>query len=495
MRLKIRFTSVALCLAALCTVSTAQAQGEAAFRCGGEVENQAWKLWDGGARDLVVKNYLEDGLKAQGDSYGLYEFQGSTHNLLAMAVRCGRQDRVLEFARIIARAYDQLSVLPNGGGQGWLCRGGRVCKEGSSLRDTEVPLTTSQFMGLSTRVASALAAPAQRTQEAETFVTMTAMLTVDHLNRWARDTKMLRLQERASAKLAQASDGQSKWFFTDVDLWILTMYAELAGMQETVPAVREYVAAKLDPAAHESLRGLLQLFRARLSMSTVESPRLGSGKVTVADLDRGWWRHYRDNRYAGHSGKQAPVSCGGGKTEARVNLKPESVAIVESGGWDFSHARRLVHVIDALDRQRAAMVRWYKLPNDAVPAGLAPAFAAALVARVWNGDAAKPLFSNFWDGSNGWYRAGHTSGSSCFEGYGPHGLSDAFALGGFAMWSQYRPEIGNFARRLYALAGSTQEPDLSFINTYYPGLGAGGSSSIRTLARLQFWPSLVESRR
>ncbi len=494
MRLKIRFASIALSLAALGNVSLAQAQGEAAFRCGGEVETQAWKLWDDNGRALAAKTFIDDRLIGQGDAYGLYDFEGSTHNLLAMAARCGREDRQLEFARIVTRAFDALVLVP-GGGLGWLCKGGRICKEGSSLHGTEVPLNSSQFMGLAMRVASALAERGSATSEARDFVAKTSLVTVHHLNRWAQDPKMFRLNERQSASPTHARDGQSKWFFTDVDLWIIAMYAELAGVQEARPDLRDALAKELVPQAHERLGDLLKLLRTRLTLSQVDSPRLQGARAVAGDLDRGYWRHYRDNRYAGYTGKEPPVSCSTDKTQARVLVKPEAVPVVDSGGWDFSHARRLVHVIDAIDRQRAAMVKHFKVSADAVPAGLGPAFATALLVRVWNGDAARPLFTNYWDGSNGWYRAGHTSGSSCFEGYGPYGLSDAFALGGFAMWSQYRPEIGSFARRLYSLAGSTQEADVGFINTYYPGLGAGGSSSIRTLARLQFWPSLVESRR
>lgn len=470
----------------------AQATSDAAFRCGGEVETQVWELWDSSARSLLVKAFVQDGLQAQGDSYALYDLQGSTHNLVAMAVRCGRTERLLDLASIVATTYDSLSEVPRAGGLGWVCRGGRVCKAGHSLHDTEVALTSSQFLGMAMRVASALTADANNSEPEREFVRHSASVAVAHLNRWARDEKMLRIPERLAATPAQARDGQSKWFFTDVDLWVLAIYAELAGIHEAVPSVRPEIDKALSPAARDSLQGLLQLLRARLTLTSIEASRLGGGKVSVADLDRGFWRHYVDNRYAGYKGKEPPVSCS--KPESRVNVKPDAVPLVDSGGWDFSHARRLVHVIDALDRQRGAMIRLYKLPADRIPSGLGDAFAAALVERVWNGDRARPLFSNYWDGTNGWYRASYGGGSQpCYEGYAPSGLSDAFALGGFGSWARLRPEIGAIGRRLHALAASKDEADAAFIKTYYPGLGTAGSSSARTLARLQFWPSLVQA--
>ena len=117
------------------------------------------------------------------------------------------------------------------------------------------------------------------------------------------------LRRLENATPAQARDGQSKWFFTDVDLWLLAIYAELAGIHEAVPSVRSEIDKGLSPTARDSLQGLLQLLRARLTLTSIEASRLGGGKVSVADLDRGFWRHYVDNRYAGYKGKEPPVSC------------------------------------------------------------------------------------------------------------------------------------------------------------------------------------------
>lgn len=468
----------------------ALAQEAAAFRCGGDVESQAWKVWDTAGRAVVAKTLLDDRLIGQGDTYGLYDVQGSTHNLLAMAIRCGRTERLLEMARLVSRTYEALVVVP-GGGLGWVCKGGRVCKEGSSLHGTEVPLNSAQFMGLASRVASGLADLRVPSPEAREFVAKTALVTVHHLNRWSQDRAMLRLDERMGASPRHASDGQSKWFFTDVDLWIIAMYAELAGVLEARPDLRDALVAELAPQARERLEGLLRLLKTRLTLAPEASARLKGGRATVGDLDRGFWRHYRDNRYAGYAGSEPPVSCSPDRKGANVRLKPEAVPVVESGGWDLSHARRLVHVIDAIDRQRGAMLKHFKLGGDALPTGLGPAFAATLVARVWNGDRQKPLFANYWDGTNGWYRASHISAGNCFEGYEPSGLSDAFALGGFAMWSSHQPELGELARRLYALAASNVLADQAFMRRYYAGLGPGASTTVRTLAQLQFWPSLV----
>jgi hypothetical protein len=350
-------------------------------------------------------------------------------------------------------------------------------------------------MGLATRVATALAERRTAGAAADEFVAKTALVTVHHLNRWADDPKLLRLDERMRATPQSAADGQSKWFFTDIDLWIVTMYAELAGIQEARADLRDALARELSPTARERLGGLLKLLKARLTLEPVTSPRLKGARAAAGDLDRGFWRHYRDNRYAAYTDDEPPVSCGADKKSPRTLAKAERAAVVGSGGWDFSHARRLVHVIEALDRQRVATTKHYGLAADAIPAGLGPAFATALLVRVWNGDTERPLFANYWDGANGWYRAGHSSGGNCFEGYGPFKLSDAFALGGFASWAVHQPGIAPIGRRVYALAESTRDDDAAFVRTYYSGLGRDASGSIRTLAQLQFWPSLVGTTR
>ncbi len=116
-----------------------------------------------------------------------------------------------------------------------------------------------------------------------------------------------------------------------------------------------------------------------------------------------------------------------------VQVSPDTVPKRQDTGWDISHARRLVHALDALERNRDAMKAIFSLNDGQLPAiGLPSAFAGTLVAVVWNGDTANPLFSNHWSGANGWYRVAYDNGTGqCREGSPPYGLADSFPTGGY----------------------------------------------------------------
>ena len=102
-------------------------------------------------------------------------------------------------------------------------------------------------------------------------------------------------------------------------------------------------------------------------------------------------------------------------------------------GWDISHARRWVGVFDTLRR-------FHDLSNtaidaDAVTRGLANQFAWG----VWNHDSDDPKFTNFMDGTNGWYRVNYSNRSNF--GYAPFGLTDSAVSSGYGMWCELVPRL------------------------------------------------------
>lgn len=471
--------AIALALAAL----PALALPDARYGCGGAVEHEVWALWDGGARELIRSAVVDDVLGKRGDTYALYDLQQYLHNLVDMAARCGRVERLEELSRLVGSTYAQLAETRQGGA-GWICRGARACLAANRGADGEVQLTSSQFLALALRVASALDHAPSGSPQSRAFVGKTADIARAHLLRWSRGADPLRIGERLAMSPAAVRDGASRQFFTDVDLWIIAAHAELAGLR----GAGDSSAA---PPLKHSLIGLLRLLKARTTTATVAAGP--QRRVVVAELDRGYWRFHPDSRYAGYAGADKPLSCGPGPR--RVLVDPASVSVVESVGWDFSHAHRLVHAMDAIDRNRDALRRVSGVPAELLPPPERTAqFAAQLVTSVWNGDAEWPLFANYWDGSNGWYRVDYRDGRrDCHEGYPPSGLSFAFATGGFAAWGRHEPALYRLAERIDALSRSKDPADSAFIEARYPGLGSGGAASTRTLTRLMFWPSLVRA--
>jgi hypothetical protein len=487
-----------LALVGTLLLMSSKAMAALEFECGGRVEAETWALWDGKARGVLGRALIEDGLVAKGDTYTLYDIQNYLHNLVAMAARCGRTRELASIAQFLTPVFDRQSEVPGAGGQGWVCRGGRACSAANRLIGTEVILYSSQYLAMVMRVASALVVSAEPGSVERAFVERASRVAVAHLDRWTGGADGMRIAERLAASTPGAvRDKASRLFFNDTDLWVLAIAAELSGVVRVRPELLPLLESDSPRAKRRRsvMAELVRLFVARVSLHEVESNWIG-GHAKAADLDRGYWRRYPDHRFAGYRGEQPPVGCNA--TEDRGGAAAEqstTEAIVDTIGWDFSHARRLVHALDALERQRAAFVAAFAIQESGLPApGLPRQFAAQLVASVWNGDLDRPLFANFWDASNGWYRAGYGRGAAgCFPGYPPSGLSDAFPTGGFASWAQHYPVLGTLAERLYAMARQPGEADTEFLRRYYAGLAPGAPSSTRVLTQLMFWPSLVRA--
>jgi len=81
---------------------------DANFACGGSIEAEVWEAWDGNVRDYLRQSQLEARLLKQGDVYALYDIQTYTHNMVSMANRCNRTNRLKETTRLIRIAIYEL---------------------------------------------------------------------------------------------------------------------------------------------------------------------------------------------------------------------------------------------------------------------------------------------------------------------------------------------------------------------------------------------------
>lgn len=492
---------VAMAMAVGASHAMAQApqgpQGPSTFHCGGPLEKETWRQWDQVGANHVRNELIGNRLVAKGDAYALYDFEIYFHNLLAMAQRCGRTDRQQELARLVSSTYQQLVQLGQEPGRGWLCRGGHYC--GGDLRNREVMLYSSQYMAFATSLANGMLR-ADPTPSSVQFGGDTARIAKEHLLRWSTPRIRRGLQERMAAKPEDVKDGSSYLFLHDRDLWQISIFADYAGLvtsgQKDVPkpAPDELAAMK------QTLASLLRFFALRTSVQPGSEGEDGSG--STADVDVGYWRRYADNRYAGYTSRDKPVVCRPdtsrpGMAVAVTRVGSSQVPLVNTVGWDVSHARRLVHFFDAIERNREAMVRLYGVRNEDLPSrDIMAAFARQLRIRVWNQNPARPLFANYYDGTNGWFRVNYDNGSGeCNEGYPPFGMSDSFPTGGYAAWGTFDPPLQDLGRGLYWLMRSGREEDKAFIDTYYSIFGRSEDPNRRHLAELGFWPSLIGTER
>jgi len=86
-------------------------------------------------------------------------------------------------------------------------------------------LDSVQFLGLAARVANALAASGRKPDEEEkAFITDTGQILIEHLLRWGSESAVSSMRQATGAKPEDVTDG------TDKPLWMITIYAELAGI-------------------------------------------------------------------------------------------------------------------------------------------------------------------------------------------------------------------------------------------------------------------------
>jgi hypothetical protein len=303
------------------------------FDCGGRVEAEAWEVWDSEARLSLYRKLFLKRLN-EGDTYALYDFQTYTHNLMSMARRCNRVERLREFAALIKEAYGALEGSPDREGRGrrWICRGGAICTTGNRLLGSEVMLCSVQFLGVATSVANALAASgATLTQEDKLFIADSMRIAREHLLRWASDSNIKAIVELSQVSAEEVKDNSSKLFFTDKPLWMIGIYAEIAGIVATLDEseMKAWQIPSTDVARLRRHYGaLVEFFRARIFLRSLTSGDALNGPV--ADLDRGYWRLYADNRYAAYTGAEKPVRCmveENGALKRRSLLAPDAVPL------------------------------------------------------------------------------------------------------------------------------------------------------------------------
>jgi hypothetical protein len=470
---------VALLIASMCVAvavaaptSTAAASTAAAgvSSCSGPVHAKAIALWEHGLRDYYAKQ-ITDGLGTEGNVYVLYNTQEELQSFVEMTRRCKDRAQIAELVSALAPVFDSLRPLPDApAARGWVCTGGSTCTPANHLLGHEVQLCSAQFLGLIGALATDIVETVpenQRSGAEKAFVSNTGSAIASQVDRWLSPDYFKGITERSRLTPASVTDSQSKYFFQDRDLWFLTSLSDLAELHQA--------GVKLDAAGTSALKSLqakrgqiaemFNLFLARTTLvNTQNGPR--------AEIDRGYWRNYADSKYALYSAATSPVQCSKnmfGKMQKSTRVQSNSAYIDNNIGWDFSHARRLVPALDTFVRNKAAVAAVFGYNNPAfAPTDLRQAYARQVANTIWNKDTQYPLFSNSWDGSNGWYRAGYDNGTgACQPGQPPYSLAWSFPTGGYPQWGGVNGTIRQLNATLYGLFESTDPAATAFVKKYY----------------------------
>jgi hypothetical protein len=468
------------------------------FSKGGKVHRQAIALWDTHYRDHWTTQ-IQRRLVEQGDVYVLYDVQiGGLQSFVEMNRRCGDVQQLREIAQMLTPTFAQLRpVAGENSSNGWVCTGGTTCPA-YNLTDKEVPLCSSQFLGLLGAVATAMRhtiPDSQLTQADQAFLSSTYNTMAVHLNRWFDSSYFQSVNRRTGMSKDDIKDGSSRFFFTDRDLWFLTILSDLSELhlKGVRPIGDDGKQAFVElQGKKDGIGKTFDLFLDRLSFSPTPSG-------LAADLEKGYWRLFFDNKYALYEGKIPPVSWQkqeNGKDEMITHVPWDSSYLAPDAGWDISHARRLVPALETFARNQLSIRELWGYDHAKFdPQAIRKAFATQIAEKIWNKDLAYPLFSNYWSGDNGWYRvayAAHTGRQ--FSGYPPYGLSNSIPSGGYPMWGTLHPQLDAIFRRLYELAGSDEPKAQEFMLKHYGGLIIKSSEEKKRTPSLSFLSDLVESR-
>ena len=186
------------------------------------------------------------------------------------------------------------------------------------------------------------------------------------------------------ARTERRSERSYQHAMLDRDLWLIATAAELLGAHANDPELVALSATEL-ARLRRLVRVGVRLFQSKRSLHHDAHDWRGRPVPTASYFD-GDFDDHRDMAFAGYSGQTYPES--GSRTPPR------------DGSWDISHAYRIPVFLRSLyDNQKATGLA-FPGPGD-----------IALVINqylytVFHGDLAAPLFRNFFDGRDGWYRAG-----------------------------------------------------------------------------------------
>lgn len=483
--------------AALRTAAHA-ADSAANFSCTGNVHARVIAIWQHVARPYFAQQ-IDVGLNRIHEVYVLYNVQEEAQDFVEMTRRCKDGREIDQLAATLEPAFHSLQPLPGlPHVQGWVCSGGHTCTSANHLLGTEVQLVSAQFLGLIGAVATDIVENVpepDRTPAERTFLTSAATAMAIQVNHWLSPSYFQHTAQRMSMKPADDKTGSSSYFFEDRDLWFMTTLSDLSELHQAdvdfTPAATE--AFQGLQAKDPGIASLFNLFLKRLTLIPVPDG-------LRAEIDRGFARNLAEYRYARYSAAESPVRCRkepSGRLQSTLQVPPQPLYRDPAVGWDTSHARRLVPALSTFVRNSRNIRATFDYSNpDFDPIELQRAFAAQLVGKIWSKNSQYPLFTNFWDGNNGWYRAGYDNGTgACASGTPPWGLSWSVPTGGYLAWGTFDGALRAIGERLYQLLYAKDAKSREFIDRYYPQIAAQGPSGAamsNTLWRFTMLSSLVE---
>lgn len=383
---------------------------------------------------------------SQRNTQVLYDIQGFTNVLLEYAASSGKRGLVNELSELYATALGHLKLEKT---YVYYYFPGHPRKSTHPLEprammwagpDGEVVLCVSQFLYLVSRAVNVILdiPEDERTENMNALIVRYAPVLRSHYDRWVfgnpgvfqvtgwgGDEGLFNHSQFVKKRLNREFKGPKYCnAITDLDMWILAGVVEMLAAHKREPLLVPLDKPRRNEYMDYAAWGI-RFMRSRLTESALQD--FDGKPVKGWNFDLGAWDAHSDYAYAGYTGESFPT-------------KQDKKAPVQAG-WDISHARRLVHVLETLHNNREVTGQSFPTHEDMIR------FANQLLYGVFNRDFQKPLFANFMNGANGWYRVDY-AGRKDF-GYRPYGLSNSFATGGYGLWARYNPDMKRVTAALW----------------------------------------------
>ncbi|MGB7211061.1 MAG: hypothetical protein WBC97_00365 [Gemmatimonadales bacterium] len=257
---------------------------------------------------------------------------------------------------------------------------------------------------------------------------------------------------RALALLPRAKRTLYPSGLRDTDLWLLSEAAELLAAHGSAPSL-VLLSASDSARLFDFLDIGVKLLQGSATRRTVAHDSAGN-PIEGLDFFEGEFSRYADDAFAGDSSPTFPTA---------------PTARVDSIGWDISHATRIPVVLRSLWDARRRTGESFPSDTDLSQA------AHQLSYRAFDGDMARPLFFNFMDGTDGWYRVGYAGRGQW--GYPPSRYCDGrdvsrqclgtAVLGRWGVLVAFDPHLQQLADRLIELASTRDSATIAFRDRYY----------------------------
>lgn len=422
------------------------------------IENILLDIW-GNTKSIYEKKLNSLNNK---NTDGLYYTQSQTNNLLRYAFNQKNYEVLNQLAEVYLIAYDKLDSVT-------FKKVGRYCSVTFSDpqplwlagENSEVVLNSAQFLYvISQTIHYASVVPADtlvKYASIKTLVDKYVPVLKSHYTRWLTTDRSFQVDawpyciqgcfDRQKFLEIKLQRGLGDTLFcnvvTDEDMWIVTGITELVSANFENPDLVPINQGEMDLYKNHIEIGT-QLFKSRLESNTTNLIDLNGNSVVGLVFDPDQWISHPDYLYAGIEDNTCP---------------PQELSSALGVSWDISHSKRWVHVFETLFLNRH--ITGQSFPNINTMRQLSNQF----LYRVFNKDLSKPLFTNYFNGTNGWYRFEYLKREGF--GYAPYDQSISAVTGGYCFWSLYNSDFALLRKSLWEMIKSSDSLVLEHVANHY----------------------------